>query len=45
LRELSLRGDIIKTMHKALTETGRKPDVAGFALHGDGTPNLCSDAS
>jgi type IV secretory pathway VirD2 relaxase len=35
LRELSIRGDIIKTMHKALTVTGRDPDVAGFALHGD----------
>jgi type IV secretory pathway VirD2 relaxase len=35
LRELSIRGDIIKTMHKALTVTGREPDVAGFALHGD----------
>ena len=35
LRELSMRGDIIKTMHRALTGTGREPDVAGFALHGD----------
>src|SRR5260370_1336487 len=35
LRELSIRGDIIKTMHQALTVTGREPDVAGFALHGD----------
>jgi type IV secretory pathway VirD2 relaxase len=35
LRELSIRGDIIKTMHKALTVTGRDPDVAAFALHGD----------
>jgi type IV secretory pathway VirD2 relaxase len=35
LRALSIRGDIIKTMHKALTVTGREPDVAGFALHGD----------
>ncbi|OJU34873.1 MAG: type VI secretion protein [Alphaproteobacteria bacterium 65-37] len=35
LRELSMRGDIVKTMHRALTGTGREPDVAGFALHGD----------
>lgn len=35
LRELSIRGDIIKTMHQALTTSGREPDVAGFALHGD----------
>lgn len=35
LRDLSMRGDIIKTMHRALTGTGREPDVAGFALHGD----------
>ena len=35
LRDLATRGDIIKTMHKALTEKGREPDVAGFAVHGD----------
>jgi type IV secretory pathway VirD2 relaxase len=35
LRELSIRGDIIKTMHRAITGTGREPDVSGFALHGD----------
>jgi type IV secretory pathway VirD2 relaxase len=33
LRELSIRGDIIKTMHKALTGAGRDPDVTGFAIH------------
>jgi type IV secretory pathway VirD2 relaxase len=37
LRELATRGDIIKTMHKALTGAGRKPNIAGFALHGDAT--------
>lgn len=36
LRDLSIRGDIIKTMHQALTGAGREPDVTGFALHGDG---------
>ena len=35
LRDLSIRGDIIKTMHRALTGAGREPDVTGFALHGD----------
>jgi type IV secretory pathway VirD2 relaxase len=35
LRELEIRGDIIKTMHRALAAAGREPDVAGFALHGD----------
>jgi type IV secretory pathway VirD2 relaxase len=35
LRELSNRGDIIRTMHQALTGAGREPDVTGFALHGD----------
>jgi type IV secretory pathway VirD2 relaxase len=35
LRELSIRDDIIKTMHRALTGAGRDPDVTGFAIHGD----------
>ncbi len=35
LRELSIRGDIIKTMHRALTGAGREPDVTRFAIHGD----------
>ena len=35
LRELSIRGDIIKTMHRAMTGAGRDPDVSGFALHGE----------
>ncbi len=35
LRELGIRGDIIKTMHRAMTAAGREPDVTGFALHGD----------
>jgi len=35
LRDLSIRGDIIKTMHRAMSGTGREPDVSGFALHGD----------
>jgi type IV secretory pathway VirD2 relaxase len=35
LRELATRGDIIKTMHRAMTGAGREPDVSTFALHGD----------
>jgi type IV secretory pathway VirD2 relaxase len=35
LRELSTRGDIIRTMHEAVAGTGREPDVSGFAIHGD----------
>lgn len=35
LRALSVRGDIIKTMHRAMSGFGREPDVSGFALHGE----------
>jgi type IV secretory pathway VirD2 relaxase len=35
LRDLSVRGDIIKTMHRAIISAGREPDLTGFALHGD----------
>ena len=35
LRDLGIRGDIIKTMHRAMSGAGSEPDVAGFALHGD----------
>jgi type IV secretory pathway VirD2 relaxase len=35
LRDLSIRGDIIKTMHRAMVAARREADVAGFALHGD----------
>ena len=35
LRDLGIRGDIIKTMHRAMSGAGSKPDVARFALHGD----------
>jgi len=33
LRDLSIRGDIIKTMHRAMSNAGREPDVSEFALH------------
>lgn len=33
LRDLSIRTDIIKTMHRALSGRGPEPDVSGFVLH------------
>jgi hypothetical protein len=36
--DLSILTDIIKSMHRAMRETGRAPDLAGFALH-DGPPS------
>jgi len=35
LRDISTRGDIIKTMHRAIAGAGREPNLTGFALHGD----------
>lgn len=35
LHDLSIRGDIIKTLHRAMASGERAPDVAGFAIHGD----------
>ncbi len=35
LRDLAVRGDIIKMMHRAMTDGARAPDVAGFAIHGE----------
>ncbi len=35
LRQLGVRGDIIKTMHQAMSAGGREPDVGAFALHGE----------
>ena len=35
LRELGIRGDIIKTMHQAMAAGGSEPDVGTFALHGE----------
>jgi type IV secretory pathway VirD2 relaxase len=39
LRDLGIRGDIIKTMHRAMSGAGRDPDISGFALHGE-TPTV-----
>jgi len=33
LRDLSVRGDIIKTMHRALAREGALPEASRFALH------------
>ena len=35
LHDLGIRGDIIKTLHRAMSGAGREPDVTHFALHGD----------
>jgi len=35
LRQLGIRGDIIKTMHQAMSAGGHEPDVSSFALHGE----------
>jgi type IV secretory pathway VirD2 relaxase len=35
LRALEARGDIIKTLHRAVSAEGRPVDLAGFALHGE----------
>jgi type IV secretory pathway VirD2 relaxase len=35
LRQLGIRGDIIKTMHQAMSASGSEPDVSIFALHSD----------
>ena len=45
LRELSVRGDIIKTMHRTLARGGREPDVSGFALHDELTGSAYARAS
>jgi hypothetical protein len=37
LRELAIRGDIIKTMHRAMSGAERQVDFSRFALHGDET--------
>ncbi|MEW6597642.1 MAG: DUF3363 domain-containing protein [Pseudomonadota bacterium] len=38
LRELTVRGDIIKTMHRAMSRDDKAVDLASFALHGE-TPH------
>jgi type IV secretory pathway VirD2 relaxase len=38
LRALGDRGDIIRTMHRALSRAGREPGTGGFAIHGEDAP-------
>ena len=40
LRDLGMRGDIIKTMHRAFTERGKERAIADYVIDGagDGTP-------
>lgn len=38
LRDLSIRGDIIKTMHRAMTARGHAADLSAFAIHEDQQP-------
>lgn len=40
LRALGERGDVIKTMHRALSRGDRAPDPGAFAIHGDEQPSL-----
>ncbi|MEO7470446.1 MAG: DUF3363 domain-containing protein [Sphingobium limneticum] len=39
LRDLSIRGDIIKTLHRAMGESGRSIDPARLTLHDQGPGN------
>ncbi len=38
LRAMGDRGDIIRTMHRALSQGGREPGVGDFAIHGEDAP-------
>ena len=40
LRALGERGDIIKTMHRALSRPGRQLDPGALAIHGDEQPSV-----
>lgn len=40
LRAMGDRGDIIRTMHRALARGGQEPDGSTFAIHGDNQPNV-----
>jgi hypothetical protein len=35
MRQLGIRGDIIRAMHQAMSAGGHEPDVSTFALHGE----------
>jgi len=38
LRALGDRGDVLRTMHRALSRGGREPAVGDFAIHGEDAP-------
>jgi len=38
LRAMGDRGDIIRTMHRALSRGGHEPALGEFAIHGEGAP-------
>ncbi len=40
LRAMGDRGDIIRTMHRALARGGREPDSGAFAIHHDDQPSV-----
>ena len=40
LRAMCDRGDIIRTMHRALARGDREPDTGAFAIHGDDQPSV-----
>ena len=40
LRAMGDRGDVIRTMHRALARGGREPDTVAFAIHGDDQPGV-----
>ncbi len=40
LRAMGDRGDIIRTMHRALARGDREPDAGTFAIHGDDQPSV-----
>jgi type IV secretory pathway VirD2 relaxase len=39
LRDLGMRGDIIKTMHRAFTEKGLDRDVSDFVIDAGAVPS------
>ena len=40
LRAMADRGDVIRTMHRALARGAREPDTGAFAIHGDDQPSV-----
>lgn len=40
LRAMADRGDVIRTMHRALARGGREPDTGAFAIHGEDQPSV-----